>query len=296
MRVTIVAATAIASLVAAPALATDVVVENFVGQLTLVEGAPSIDVQRTGGDLTTVEGEPFLIDGGYNRPDKTDVCNYNWNISVTINGRNRTTENRLKDYPKIEVSVPEGATLKIENSIVLLDASETTLSYADLDLQGCFEAELGDVLEATVSKSGSGDFTAGMVGTMKLAKSGSGDITLDEAGEFTLSQSGSGDLEVNRIGRMASLSKSGSGDIEIGEAIGDFKISKSGSGDVDVYDGEISTLIVRKSGSGDVSIEASAVDAVLKASGSGDINVDRVTGDLEQSSSGSADIRVSNRD
>jgi hypothetical protein len=296
MKTLLISATALAGMLATPAFATDVRIENFVGQITIVDGAPSIDVIRTGGDLTTAEGEPFLIDGGYDRPEKTKVCDYNSVISITINRRNRTAERRLKDYPKIEVSVPEGSTLEIENSIILLDTSDVALSSASLELQGCFDAAVGDILEASIAKSGSGNFEAGRVGTLKLAKSGSGNVTIDETGELSFSQSGSGDLDINRIGRMASISKSGSGDVEIGEMVGDLKISKSGSGDVDVFGGNIDTLVVRKSGSGDVDVDADVIDADLRSSGSGDIDVRRVTGDLSQASSGSSDITVSSRD
>ena len=296
MRAALSLAAGVASLLATPALATDIVVKDFVGKITVNEGAPDMDVKRSHPKLDTSMGETIRIDGGIEKPYKTKVCDYGSGLNIVINGRDRGLERRLEDYPNIELSVPEGASLTVENSWVWLDAEDVTLARADLDVGGCMPLGFGDILEADISKSGSGDITAGQVGSLTLSKSGSGDVEIDDVGTFKLSQSGSGELDIGRVGVSADIKKSGSGDVEIGEITGPLTISKSGSGDVDVGGGMIPDLSISKSGSGDVDIAADVVDADLRSSGSGDIDVVRVTGDLVQRSSGSSEISVGSRD
>ena len=271
-------------LIAAPAFATDVVVEDFIGTITLVEGAENIDVERDHSKLSMDEGgESLRIDGGFTKPSREKVCSYK--------GFRPTEERRLRDYPVLRLSVPEGSTLELRNSIVKLDV-DVALASADLKLMGCFDTTLADVLELDIGKSGSGDLSARDVGAFTLKKSGSGTVRLREVGTMRLGQSGSGDLEIGRVGRALEVNKSGSGDIEVAEFYGDFSLRQSGSGNVDIDGGAVDTVDIRKSGSGNVSIDAETREAKVSQSGSGNVTVARVTGDRDVSKSGSGKVRL----
>lgn len=276
---------------AAPALAQDLVIRDFVGTVTITTGPASLDVLRKHPDLVTDSGGRLLIDGNIDKPEKSGVCG---SYRSWWGGGGKSAS--LDDFAALDVTLPEGATLSIENSYVRLDASDTALSDAEVELAGCFDAALGDMLEADIGKSGSGALSIGSTGTLKLGKSGSGDVTIEDVGTLDYGQSGSGDVSIGRIGVSGKIGKSGSGDVRIGTVQGPLTLAKSGSGRVRVDGGSITALKIGASGSGGITVDADVVDASIAKSGSGDVRLARVSGRLEQSTSGSARITVGARD
>ena len=280
-----------AVLIAAPAFADDLVIRDFVGTITVATGPLDVEVRRDHDDLDIDTGSTLRIDGGFSDPAKSGVCG---SYGSWWGGRIKATD--IEDYAELAISVPDGASVVIENSIIRLDTRGTTLGRAEFGLRGCFDAALGDMLEAEIGKSGSGDLSAGQVGTLQLGKSGSGDVRIADVGTLDLGKSGSGDVRVERIGVSGKIAKSGSGRVEIGYADGPLTLGASGSGDIRVADGTIPRLKISASGSGDITIDADVGDATISKSGSGGVKLARVSGELEQSTSGSARVTVGSRD
>lgn len=287
-------ATALTSLVAAPALATDIKIQDFVGKITIVQGNDGVEVTDAGskGGLDFSDGRSGInIDGGLSESQRNKACNGGgMSFNLDWNGNQKSGDTRLKDYPKLRISVPAGSNLTVEDSSVYIIA-EVDLDTADLDLSGCFDVILADVNSIELDKSGSGDVSAQKVGSLIGDKSGSGDIELDEVDVFDLEQSGSGDIEIDVVTGQFDLEKSGSGDVEIDSIEGDLTVEKSGSGDIEVDRGDIPNLSIQNSGSGDVDINAAVGNAVIRSSGSGDVYLESVSGSLDQQSSGSSDFR-----
>lgn len=287
------------ALSAAPASAAEIVIRDFVGKVSIMDGAPSVEVLRNarGLDIDEVGTEDrFVIDGGIRKPSKEGVCDYKGgglSFNLTINGRDYERskwDKRLEDYPDLDIFVPEGSTLSIENSYVLLKAT-TALRQAKISKGGCLPIALGDVGELDASIAGSGNFSAHNVGTLSLSKSGSSDLVFETIGAATISASGSGDIEIGHVTQSADISKSGSGDIEIDQVDGDLAVAKSGSGDIEVDGGFIPELTIRKSGAGDVNIDADIGDGDVVSRGAGDVYIEAVRGSLSSKMSGSGDLK-----
>lgn len=281
-----------ATLIAAPAMATDINIQDFVGKITIVEGSDGLTVVRAGeGDLQYRQSSDLIeIDGNTTRKERGETCNGpggNWNIS--IGGWSSSGETRLEDQPELEISVPAGSSLAIKDSYTWLIA-DVDLGDANLEIGGCYDTTLANTTSLTIEKSGSGDIEAGTTGPTRIEKSGAGDIDILATASFTLEQSGAGDVEIETITGPANIEKNGSGDVEIERLFGNLSVEKSGSGDVDVDGGDISTLLIRNSGSGDVNVHADIIDADVRGSGSGDIYVKSVSGTLTKQMSGSADF------
>jgi len=275
-----------------PAFATDITVSDFAGKITIIDGNDGIEIVRNGEQSVDYRenGETIIIDGGLSSKQRDKACRgggLSWDLD--FNGRESTGSTRLRDYPDIRISVPRGSDLTIRKSFVLLD-SQVALGVADLDLDGCFDANLGDADEIRLDKSGDGDIIIGSVGPLRVDKSGAGDLEIGKADRFSLDQSGSGEVEIDRVDGPVEIEKSGSGDIEIGYIDGILRIDKSGSGDVEVDGGTIPELSVHISGSGDVQVHAAVGDAYIRASGSSDIYVESISGSVDSSVSGSADF------
>lgn len=294
MRAALAYAGLLAIVLVAPADAMDVKVENFVGKITLIEGSDGLDVISRGseGDLEfSSNGEVIHIDGGLNSRERGEACNYG-GISWDLNWNDKRTKGntRLQDYPDLEISVPAGSNLTVDDSAVEL-TSAVSLGTVSLDVSGCFDIDLQDTGNLQIEKSGSGDFDAVRVGALDIEKSGSGDITIGSAMSLLFEASGSGEFEIGDIPGPVRIEKSGSGDVEIESVSGDVRVEKSGSGDVEINGGSVQQLTIGNSGSGDVDVNADVVDAHVTASGSGDIYIESISGVLHEQISGSADLR-----
>ena len=294
MRAGLCYAALLAVLLAAPAGAMDIKVENFAGKITLVEGNDGLDVVSRGSEGSlelNTSSDMIRIDGGLNSKERNDACKgagMSWNL--TFNGRKSEGNTRLENYPDLRISVPAGTDLEIEDSNVEL-TSEVDLGKVMLDLGGCFDVVLADMGDVKLDRSGSGDFDAGRVGRLEIEKSGSGDTSFQSAESLDLEASGSGEFEIGEVNGPVSIDKSGSGDIEIKSVNGNVRVEKSGSGDVEIYGGFAEDLVVDNSGSGDVDVDAAVGNAKINASGSGDIYVESISGSVEKSISGSAEFK-----
>ncbi|MEL6686682.1 MAG: DUF2807 domain-containing protein [Pseudomonadota bacterium] len=294
MRAAVGYAVLLAAVLAVPADAMDVKIENFVGTVTLVKGNDGLDVVRRGSEGSldfSTNGEAIHIDGGLSSKERNQACNYgglSWDLS--LNGRESKGNTRLRDYPELRISMPEGSSLEIDDSALEL-TSEVALGKVDLDVSGCFDISLQDTGDLTLNKSGSGEFEAGSVGKLDIDKSGSGDLTFESASAVYFDASGSGEFEIGDVDGPITIDKSGSGDVEIASANGDVRVEKSGSGDVEIDGGNIPELTINNSGSGDVDVNASVGDAKVNASGSGDIYIESIRDLLYESLSGSAELR-----
>lgn len=294
MRAGLCYAALLAVILAVPAGATDIKVENFAGKITLVEGNDGLDVVSRGteGSLElNTSGDMIRIDGGLNSKERNQACKgagISWNL--TMNGRKSEGNTRLEDYPDLRISVPAGSNLEIDDSSVEL-TSDVDLGETSLDLAGCFDVVLADTGDLKLDRSGSGSFDAGRVGRLDVEKSGSGDMTFAAAESLDLEASGSGEFEIGAVSGHVRIEKSGSGDTEIGSVNGNVRVEKSGSGDVEINGGFAEMLTIENSGSGDVDIDAAVGTASINASGSGDIYVKSISGSVQKSISGSADFK-----
>ena len=294
MRPAICYAALLAAVLASPAGAMDIKIENFVGNVTLVEGNDGLDVVRRGeeGALeVSTDGDVIHIDGGLTSKERNEACNYggvSWNLSW--NDRKSKGSTRLADYPELRISVPEGSNLKIKKSSILL-TSDVDLGNVSLNISGCFDVNLQNTGDLDLDKSGSGEFEAARVGALDIEKSGSGDLSFVSADSVKLDVSGSGEFEIGDVNGSVRIEKSGSGDVDIDYINGDLRVEKSGSGDVEVRGGTIANLTIDNSGSGDVDVNAPVGDAQVNASGSGDIYIESIEDLLYESVSGSAKLR-----
>ncbi|MGB3456936.1 MAG: DUF2807 domain-containing protein [Litorimonas sp.] len=286
---------ATSAVIASPGFAADVTIRNFIGQIIITPGSDGVEVLDRGrkGEVDYSEsGSAILIDGGQNLKQLNEVCNGRGGLSFDLewSGMSYRGDTRLKDYPQLRVSVPNGSTLTVEDSAMRLDA-DLVLGDVDLDVSGCFDMKFSDMTSLDLQKSGSGDLEIGKVDRLSGKKSGAGDVDIESVGAFRLNQSGAGDIEIGTVTRSFEIEKSGAGDIEIDRADGTLDVRKSGAGDVEVADGRLTEVILRNSGAGDVDIDADIVDADVRASGAGDVYLKSVSGVLSQEVSGAADLR-----
>lgn len=274
--------TAAAALMATPALATDIVVENFIGTLTVTEGPAGVEVRRENAklDVTSADGA-IRIDGGIKRPGKEGVCRRG-----LFGG-----SDPLGDYPSVAITVPEGSTLRIRNTVARTDVG-VGLERGDINVMGCFDTELQDVLTLKAARSGSGDLVARDVGSLSLGSSGSGNASSRDVGTARISKSGSSDVSVRDITRGLELSSSGSGDTAVSRLTGDLTVRTSGSGDLVVGGGEVGAMSVAKSGSTTITVNAPVRDLSVRSSGSGDVVTGPVSGDIDVRTSGSSKVRA----
>ena len=272
-------------LIAVPAAAQTVTIENFVGSLDIregsrmeIEGAP--DVSYSGGDA--------LIDGDMKLRNVSCYSRNGGEPTIKI-GR---TKKKLSEYPSLAVTLPSDGTLVIRDSLIYGQASN--LGEADIALPSCGRLELSDVSGLLrVRVSGSADVSAGGVGEADLATSGSGDFAIGRVdGKASLRTTGSGDYEIGRIGNGMDFRSTGSGDAEIDEVNGEVAITTTGSGDVQIERGDVTTMTIRTTGSGDVLTGADVVDLSAVTTGSGDVSVARHSGKIKATKTGSGDIRV----
>lgn len=294
MRAGLCYAALLAVILAVPAGATDIKVENFAGKITLIEGTDGLDVVSRGSEGSlklNTSGDMIRIDGGLNSKERNEACKgpgISWDLNW--NDRESKGNTRLEDYPDLRISIPAGSNLEIDESSVEL-TSDVTLGNVTLDLAGCFDVVLADTGDLKLDRSGSGDFTAGRVGRLEVDKSGSGDLVFEASDSLELEASGSGEFEIGAVNGPVRIEKSGSGDVEIDSVNGNVRVDKSGSGDIEIYGGTVEELMIENSGSGDVDVDAAVGNATIDASGSGDIYVDSISGSVEKSVSGSAEFK-----
>ena len=275
-------AASLAALLATPLLAgaahaQTLTVTDFIGSIETVEGS-ALRVEGVGEGMRERGGD-VVIDGGESL--RRVRCNSRDGRAVRVNGR------ALGDYPTLRVTLPRGAALVVENSILFGQVGD--LSDATLALPSCGRLELGDVSGVLdVGLSGSADVVAGDVGEARLATSGAGDIEIGTSetlafrssgagdlaaravsGPASVFTSGSGDAVVASVGAGLEFDSTGSGDLLLGTLQGPADIVLTGSGDAEVEDGTIPVLSLRSTGSGDFTTRASLgeVDVVLTGSG-----------------------------
>jgi hypothetical protein len=265
-------------------------IENFVGEIRIVEGASlSARVVRAGaGDApdTTLDGEVLRIDGGVRI--RNWRCRSRWGGEPQI-GPRRGELRPIEDYPLLEITAPAGADLAVSDSIVYGRAGD--VGAVDLSISSCGDFEIGSVAEdAVVAVSGSGDIGLGVVaGGVRLSISGSGDVEFVSAGSLDARVSGSGDIEGGDVSGPVELNISGSGDVDLGQ-VERLNLNASGSAEVEI-DSAPGGVRAAISGSGELTFDR-AGGFIAGISGSGDISGDRVDGAFEASVSGSGDIRI----
>ena len=325
----------------APALADEaptLTIENFIGTINWSQGdVLSVKILKNkDGVMTAEDGNDLLIDGGIDNPAEKNCRGYSGKFEISLgkswSGRIGGYKN-LKDFPKLEITVPSNAHVKIDNAIPFisgtpdiarLDAKTSgcgaimlgnAAEYIHLASRGSGDLEAGDTPEAIIKLIGSGDVTLGDVGAFDFALRGSGDVNAATLGSGEMSLRGSGDIDTGDVSGDILISSSGSGDISLGNVAGDLAYKGSGSGDFDadsangrlsienrgsgnseIDDGNVSELIISASGSSNVDFDGTAGNANLRASGSSDIYVARVTGTVTESDSGAADIKIKRRE
>lgn len=272
----------------------ELVIENFVGTVTLVtdDTAPLSVTSVTHENKMTqrAAGSNLIIDGGIRKPDSNKCKDYygSWSWGKKKSGNMGGYED-LEDYPKLTISAPSDTVLVIRNSIPFIETGE--LGGADIEVQACGKINMGDLDgDLRVELSGSGDVTSGSVHDADLSLRGSGDIDIQDARNLRADLSGSGDIVTGHVAN-ADVSLRGSGDIELKDVTGKLTVSLRGSGDVSV--GNVGGgAEASMQGSGDIEIHSINGPTRLQTSGSGDIDVDDgETEMLNIKSSGSSTIR-----
>lgn len=290
-------------------------ITNFIGTLdiSVAPGPITINGEKAG----TVSGGKYSkhIDG--NETLQSVNCRRSkGNIQLSLGGWNWNKRvggyKNLNDYPKLEITIPEGTNLALSKSVVFGQVGD--LGSADLAISSCGELSMGNVdglLDLRVS--GSADVTAGNIGEAKVRISGSGDLDAGEMGASVIRVSGSGDIHTDSITGPAKITLTGSGDVEIGTLTGDLayegrgssnlsieelsgrvSIRQSGSGDVDINDGTSPLMLITTSGSGNVSFGGTVGDITADIGGSSDVEIDKVTGQMAIDRSGSASAEIGN--
>lgn len=266
------------ALTAGPALATDIKIAEFIGEISVVEGKAGIEVIRAG---------KHNFERGQDGNDLYVFSDKDWNDIKSV-CRNRPS---LADYPKLRISVPKGSNLFIDQGFVDLDV-RTDLDRADLQLGGCFQTRLRDVNALYLDQSGMGDVEIGDTKTLDIRKSGRGGIKVASASQLFLDKSGTDDVCIGPVAGPVTIDRSGTGLVEIASVSGDVRIEQSGSGDVTIKGGRVADLDVNVSGSGDIKIDAPVRNAVVSASGSSKVDLKSVSGTVRKDTSGSAKLRV----
>ncbi|MFQ5742705.1 MAG: DUF4097 domain-containing protein [Acidobacteriota bacterium] len=172
---------------------------------------------------------------------------------VTVVGRPRAGAVSL--YVDIQVKVPEGVAIRVDNGVGLIEAA--------------------DIRSALSAASRSGDISANScAGDFKL-KTLSGDIVIsDHQGDLQV-DTGSGDIDVVSV-RGSTSANTGSGDVTINDMEGESLTADTGSGDISLAG--VKSSILADTGSGDVRGTDLRVGPRLACdTGSGDVHL---SGDL----------------
>jgi hypothetical protein len=325
LTTTAVTGLAVASMMAASAQGTQTFSKNSSLELTDYIGTTDVivaDVDQISVTITPGDGdkEPVLaeVKNGVvtiyseKKPDRKNF----WRRMNWERHGDEAFQVFLKDYPSIQVTVPEGTDITVDGIASYLTVGSTNADFvsektiyvegsvgdverADVHITGAGELTFGKVtndLEAKIS--GSGDLSFNSAATADLSISGSGDINVNEVlgdtsaairgsgdievtsilGSADLSISGSGDISTGKVGKGADASIRGSGDIQVAEVNGPSSVTISGNGDVDFKGGRAEDLTVKITGSGDFDFNGVAVNPNVRIGGSGDVNIDAYEG------------------
>lgn len=313
-------------------------IRNFVGTINWTNGALDSQVSENKGETKVSTQGGFLIDGGLTDIDgdgcRNTYVKWSWDWGKKERNGTHGGYKNLKDYPIVDISLPEDAELVINNAIIFafgspnIGSAELDLDYcgkvilgdidgglvvkargsadltfgtardADIENLGSSDVEGGDISgDVVITSRGSGDVELGSLGSLTADIRGSGDVkTADISGDFAVGSQGSGDVESGDISGNVVIVVRGSGDVETGSLYSDaVEVEASGSSSIDLGGGQVEDLNVKASGSSDVTVDATATKAVLRATGSSEIYVERVTGVAETKSSHSADITIDDR-
>jgi len=313
-------------------------IRNFVGTINWTNDALDAQISENKGETKISTQGGLLIDGGLTDIDGDDCKNTyaKWSWDWGKKERNGTYGGykNLKDYPVVDISLPEDTELVIHNAVIFTFGSPN-IGSADLDLDYCGKVTLGDIDgdlvvkargsadltfgtargaeieslgssdveggdvsgDVVITSRGSGDVELGSLGSLTADIRGSGDVeTADISGDFAVGSQGSGDVESGDISGNVVIVVRGSGDVETGSLDSDaVEVEASGSSSIDLGSGQVEDLNVKAGGSSDITVDATATKAVLRATGSSEIYVERVTGAAETKSSHSADITIDDR-
>ena len=173
---------------------------------------------------------------------------------------------------EISVRVPRGTPVAIDDLVGELYIGDI---MAPIDFRGHLsEGHIGDVTEAALAVSGSGNLWLGDVaGELALTVSGSAHATFESAGTAALAVTGSGELFGGDVRAGLALNIRGSGEANIDSLSGPARIEISGSGSAHIGSGRASAFVARISGSGDLVFGGTAVDPDLRVTGSGHITL-----------------------
>ena len=304
-----------AALMSAPAFADEqqtLLIKNFIGTVSITTD-DSFSVSGDTGDISEKSDNGLIIDGNQTI-DNTKCKSSGGTINISVGKKNWFKQfggyKDLKDYPNIDITVPEDTHLEITDSVIFGTGED--FGSVDAHIISCGSLEIGDVSGPLDMKiSGSGDFAAGDVRAANLRISGSGDAAIGDMEEAIIKVSGSGDLEGGSIIGPAKITATGSGDIEIdsiagglvyegrgssdfslGQIDGRASISLTGSGDVQIDKGYIPELLLTSRGSSEFDFSGSAGDVTVVTSGSGEVDIDDATGTREVKTSGSAEVKI----
>lgn len=312
-------------------------IRDFVGTINWTNGPMSVEVQKNAGETKISGRRSVSVDGGQSDIDesgcKSSYGKYDldW-FGKRKEGRFGGFEN-LDDLPVLDITLPENATLILENSIVFtsgapnLGAAELELKYCGdislgdvagefaLDSRGSADVEVGKTGQLVANLKGSGDLTGGDSGDVLIRSHGSADIELEHLASFEAKIHGSGDITAGNVDGTVDLASHGSGDVELGDVTGRLsytgygsgnldissvegdilEVESFGSGDIDISGGEVDRVIATVRGSAEIDFAGAAQNAKLSASGSGDIYIERVLGEADMKTSGSGDIDIDER-
>ncbi len=307
------------------------IIRDFIGTLTIVTTEPGgaidlhVSARRSQLDLLPIglSGGSLTI-GWEGEPDRTRRWWEFWR------GRWMFDLADLDRYPTVEIGVPAGVEIEIENIIGAWTIGDRaghlafgtergtgtigTTETAAIAISGDAAVEIGAVAgQLTLAVAGSGALRGGSAGAVEMSVAGSGDVTLgDIAGGVAVNVAGSGGavfgaaasidavLEGSgslRLGAVAdgfAAVVQGSGSIVAAAAGGAFEATISGSGSVRVDAGRASPFEVTITGSGNVRYGGTAADPVVTISGSGGLVIGTLEGNLTQRISGSGRVDILN--
>ena len=287
-------------------------IKGFVGTVNITTGG-DFNVSGKKGDITEIRQDGLIIDGNA-VIDNSRCKNVNGKIELSFGGKGWFKRfggyTDLKDYPNLDITVPEGTHLHIHDSVIF--GSGGDFGSVDAKIQSCGDLDIGNVKgPLNLRVSGSGDFSAQTVGKADIRISGSGDVTLGDMSAATIKVTGSGDLEAGHISGAAKITTTGSGDIEIETLSGDLvyegrgssnfdaqrvdgriSLTLTGSGNVDIENGDAPTVMVTSRGSSNMDFGGTAGEVIIAASGSGNVEIEDATGERDVQSSGSSSIKI----
>ncbi len=270
----------------------EVRIQDFIGAVTIRTGGDGVAFQKTDG---TNADYPFFAETRNGvltlRSDK-DPDDIRWykQVKWRTDGA-KAFDEFLKQYPAVEITVPQGTALAFDSVVTRLAADDTRGALKLRD--GHVDGAVGDIAEGDIQIDGSGDLDVGDVaGMLNIAIHGSGDFFAAGAAELDASLHGSGDIDIGDIAGAVTASLHGSGDIEMGNIGGDISLSCHGSGDVSAADvaggASLSTM-----GSGDMSLASVSGKTSVKIYGSGDIAISNGRAeDLKAQVNGSGDFEM----